>query len=133
MLPVVAIQGPHVDLDRYPVDAVNAMEDELGLAPDDHRVIHQDFVGNYLDLRYGAAEAAWIDDRFELHSLELVEDYLALLNGTPEWREVLDRHDPDAILWPAERVLVELATADGWQTAWSDDSWVVLTPPSPSS
>lgn len=133
VLPVVAIQGPHVDLDRYPVDAVNAMEDELGLAPDDHRVIHQDFVGNYLDLRYGATQAAWIDDRFELHSLELVEDYLALLNGTPAWREVLDQHDPDAILWPAQRVLVELVTAEGWQTAWSDDAWVVLTPPAASS
>lgn len=129
LLPIVAIRGPHVEMDRYPVAAVNAMEDELELSPADHRVIHQDFVGNYLDLRYGAAGATWIDDRFELHDLELVEDYLALLNGTPEWREVLERYDPDAVLWPADRVLTELATGIGWQTTWTDDEWVVLTPP----
>ena len=130
LVPVLAIRGPHVDLDRFPIDAVNAMEDELGLSPSDHRVVHQDFVGNYLDLRYGDAGASWIDDRFELHDLELVEDYLALLNGTPEWADVLERHDPDAVLWPADRVLVELATDDEWAIAWSDDDWVVLTPPS---
>ncbi len=129
VVPVLAIQGPHVELDRYPIDAVNAMEDELGLSPAEHRVIHQDFVGNYLDLRYGAAGATWIDDRFELHDLELVEDYLALLNGTPAWREVLERHDPDAVLWPADRVLVELALGDGWRSVWADEDWIVLTPP----
>ncbi|MEM9467528.1 MAG: hypothetical protein AAGA90_19290 [Actinomycetota bacterium] len=132
-LPLIAVRGPHVELDRYPVDAVNAMEDELDLSPTQHRVVHQDFVGNYLDLRYGAAGASWIDDRFELHDLELVEDYLALLNGTPEWRAALARHDPDAILWPADRVLVELALADGWETAWSDDDWVVLVPAAASN
>ena len=129
LVPLVAIRGPHVELDRYPIDAVNAMEDELGLSPANTRVVHQDFVGNYLNLRYGAAEASWIDDRFELHDLELVEDYLALLNGTPAWRSVLERHQPEALLWPADRVLVELAVGAGWQSAWSDDDWVVLTPP----
>lgn len=129
VVPLVAIRGPHVELDRYPIEAVNAMEDELDLSPADHRVIHQDFVGNYLDLRYGGVGAAWIDDRFELHDVELVEDYLALLNGTPAWREVLERHDPDAVLWPADRVLVELTVGAGWTQAWSDDDWVVLVPP----
>jgi hypothetical protein len=128
LLPLVGIRGPHVDVERYPIDAVNAMEDDLGLSPANNRVIHQDFVGNYLDLRYGPAEASWIDDRFELHELALVEDYLVLLNGAPEWRSVLERHDPDAVLWPADRVLVELATGDGWQTVWADDAWVVLVP-----
>lgn len=129
LLPVLAITGPHVELDRFPIDAVNAMENELDLSPSEHRVIHQDFVGNYLDLRYGDAGATWIDDRFELHDPALVDDYIALLNGTPEWSAVLDRHDPDAILWPADRVLVELAGADGWTAVWSDDDWVVLVPP----
>ncbi|MEM9520905.1 MAG: hypothetical protein AAGA37_16410 [Actinomycetota bacterium] len=129
VIPLVAIQGDNVDLRRYPIDAVNAMEDELDLSPADHRVIHQDFVGNYLDLRYGPAGASWIDDRFELHDLALVEDYLALLNGTPDWSEALARYRPDAVLWPADGVLVELIQHQGWEVAWSDDDWVVLTPP----
>ncbi|MEZ5168697.1 MAG: hypothetical protein R2695_20280 [Acidimicrobiales bacterium] len=74
------------------------MED-LGLTPGETRIVHQDVVGNYLDIRYGDAGAAWIDDRFELHDPSLVEDYLILLDGRPEWpcgREVRRRGDPVA-------------------------------------
>ncbi|MEO0494498.1 MAG: hypothetical protein AAF081_13905 [Actinomycetota bacterium] len=129
IVPLVAIRGPHVDLDRYPIEAVNAMVDDLDLSPADRRVVHQDFVGNYFDLRFGDAGATWIDDRFELHDLELVEDYLVLLDATPGWDEVLRRHDPDALLWPADKPLVEVALADGWTEVWGSDDWVVLVPP----
>ncbi len=126
--PLVAIRGPHVEVDRYPVAAVDAMED-LGLGPDEVNVIHQDFVGNYLDLRYGAAEASWIDDRFELHEHRLVLDYVALLKGESDWAEVLDHYQPAALLWQSDRVLVELATSVGaWVEVWSDDEWSVLCP-----
>ncbi len=126
VLPIVAVRGHHVDMKRYPIDAVTAMED-LDLSPAAVPVIHQDFVGNYLDIRYGDAGAAWIDDRFELHDAELVDGYLALLNGEPSWTDVLDRYDPTAILWPRERVLVELALGTGeWRVAWQDDDWTVL-------
>lgn len=131
LVPVIGIRGPHVELDRYPIDAVNALEDDLGLSPADHRIVHQDFVGNYLDLRYGTDGATWIDDRFELHPAELVDDYLVLLDGGPTWRDVLDRHAAEAVLWPTDRVLVELALADGWSQAWADDDWVVLVPAAP--
>lgn len=129
VLPLVALGGPHVDVSRYPEDAVTAMEDELGLVPGETRIIHQDFVGNYLDLRY-RDHATWIDDRFELHDASLVDDYLALLDGAPEWRDVLERYDAEAIVWPHDGVLVELATevAD-WREVWRDDDWVVLCAP----
>ena len=128
LIPLVAMRGPHVELERFPIDAVNAMVDDLDLSPADHRIVHQDFVGNYFDLRFGDAGATWIDDRFELHQLELVEDYLVLLDGDDAWRDVLDRHDPDAILWPLDKPLADLALADGWSSAWEDDDWVVLVP-----
>jgi hypothetical protein len=126
IVPLVAIRGPHVDMKRYPIDAVNAMED-MGVSPGDVPVVHQDFVGNYLDIRYAEAGASWIDDRFELHDAELVDDYLALLNGSPSWDNVLDKYAPTAILWPSDRVLVELAVGTReWTVAWEDDDWTVL-------
>ena len=132
-VPMVAARGPHVDVDRYPVAAVDAME-ELGLGPHTVRVIHQDFVGNYLDLRYGSARATWIDDRFELHERQLMLDYVELLDGGPGWQEVLRRHAPDALLWESDRALVELATSvDGWAEVWSDDDWSVLCRPDSKS
>ncbi|MEZ5244076.1 MAG: hypothetical protein R2707_03195 [Acidimicrobiales bacterium] len=130
VIPIAAISGPHVDVERYPENAFTAMEDELGLVPGNTRIIHQDFVGNYLDIRYGDAGATWIDDRFELHDASLVEDYLTLLDGGPEWNEVLERYDAEAIVWPREGVLTELATGiAGWSEVWSDDDWVVLCAP----
>lgn len=127
VLAVLTVRGPHTITERYPVDAVDALE-TMDLSPADHHLVHQDFVGNFLDLRYGGVAAAWIDDRFELHDATLVDDYLALLHGEPGWREAIARHAPDAVLWERDRVLVELLVADGWATVWTDDDWVVMTP-----
>ena len=127
VLPTFAVRAPHTDLDRYPIEAVDALE-ELGLSPAGHRVVHQDFVGNYLDLRYGPVGATWIDDRFELHDADLVDDYLSLLHGESDWRSALERHEPDAVLWARDRVLVELLASDGWNLVWSDEEWAILVP-----
>lgn len=130
VIPLVAMPGPHVDVSRYPEDAVTAMETELGLEPGVTRIIHPDFVGNYLDVRYGDAGATWIDDRFELHDAALVDDYLLLLDGAPGWAEVLERHGAEAIVWEGDGVLVELAReVAGWSVVWSDEGWTVLCAP----
>ena len=130
VLPLVVVRGPHLDLERFPQDAVTAMETELGLAPGETRIIHQDFVGNYLDIRYGNQAAAWIDDRFEIHDPALVEDYLVLLDGRSGWAAVLERYSAEAILWPSDAPLVELAAAvGGWKSVWADDDWTVLCNP----
>ena len=129
LLPLLAIRGPHVDADRYPVEAVDALVD-AGLGPDTTRVVHPDFVGNYLGLRYGDAGAAWIDDRFELHETSLVEDYLVLLDGESGWQEALERDDAEALLWRSDAPLTELAgSVAGWETVWSDEDWTVLCEP----
>ena len=66
----------------------------------------------------------------ELHDATLVEDYLVLLDGGPRWREILDRYEAEAILWPVDGVLGELATeVAGWQEVWRDDDWLVLCAP----
>ena len=134
VVPLVAVNAPHLDLERFPEDAFTAMEDDLGLPPGETRIIHQDFVGNYLDIRYGDQAAAWIDDRFELHDPALVEDYIALLDGRAGWAEILDRYGAEAIVWPSDAPLTELATGvGGWSTVWADDDWVVLCHPSNSA
>lgn len=124
---VSAVPGPHTDLRRYPVAAIDAMESD-GRSPVGGRAVHQDFVGNYLGFRFGPVGAAWIDDRVELHDASLIEDYLLLLRGGPGWDEVIGQIDPDVVLWERDRVLVELLLAAGWTVDWSDDDWMVLVP-----
>jgi hypothetical protein len=130
VIPLAAMRGPDVDMERYPVAALNAMESELELVPGQVRMIHPDYVGNYLDLRYGPVGATWIDDRFELHDPSLVADYLVLLDGSAGWADALGRYDAEVILWPRGAPLVELAgSVGGWTTVWSDEEWVVLCAP----
>jgi len=128
-LPILAVRSPNVDLSRYPVEAVNALE-VAGMSPADTHVLHPDFVGNYLDLRYGDSGAAWLDDRYELHDTSLMADYLVLFEAGPDWAEVLGRSGGEAMIWPTDHPLTQL-TSDiaGWKTVWADTDWTVLCNP----
>ena len=129
LFPILAARSPNVDLSRYPVEAVNALED-AGMSPAVAHVVHPDFVGNYLDLRYGSAGAAWIDDRYELHKTSLLDDYLVMFEAGPTWSEVLGRSGADAMIWRTDHPLTQLvAESAGWNTVWSDADWTVLCDP----
>jgi hypothetical protein len=128
ILPLSAIRGPHFDAGRYPVDAIDAAED-AGLSPRDRRYVHQDFVGNYMGLRY-REPVAWIDDRFELHPTDLVDDYVVLLDAGTEWPDVLSRHRAEILLWPTDAALTELVReVAGWSVVFEDDDWSILCRP----
>ncbi len=129
VLPLVLVRSPNMDLSRYPVEAINAME-AAGISPAVVHVIHPDFVGNYLDFRYGDAGAAWIDDRYELHKASLMADYLTLLDAGPGWREVLDRSGGDVLIWQTDKPLTQLVRdVAGWHPLWADADWTVLCRP----
>jgi len=129
LFPVLAVRSPNVDLSRYPIEAINALEG-AGMSPADTPLVHPDFVGNYLDLRYGEAGAAWIDDRYELHEASLMADYLVLFDAGPTWREVLERTGGESLLWQSDRALTQLVSEiAGWKTVWADENWTALCDP----
>ena len=124
----ITSQPPAFDLDIYPAAGFRFLEDN-DISPTTSRIVTLDFVGNWLELEYGDAANVFIDDRFELASEELVDDYLDLLNGDPSWQEVLDRYDPDAVVWAQDRPLAALlAESDCWEIAHRDDDFVVALP-----
>ena len=125
---VVCIAGasvgrPAFDLGMYPVDAVDWL-DQRSLIGRDVALVHQDFVGNYLELRYGTDAGVFFDDRFDLHSDELISRYRTLATGTSGWDKGLDT--AAAVVWerntPVESLL-RLSSA--WKIAWQDDEWFV--------
>ena len=107
----------------YPVDAVDWL-DERGYVGRDIELVHQDFVGNYLELRYGTNAGVFFDDRFDLHSDELIGRYRTLASGTLGWDKDLDA--AAAIVWerntPVESLL---RLSDGWTIAWQNDDWFI--------
>jgi len=118
-----ALRSPEFELAAYPVAAVDAMQVH-GLAPG--RVATQDYVGNYLEFRYGSRASAFIDDRVDMYPKSVETAYGILLGGAPGWQGVLDRYHVHAVLWAKHEPLAGLlAQSPRWQIAWQDSRWVV--------
>ncbi|MCB1013224.1 MAG: hypothetical protein KDB15_16320 [Microthrixaceae bacterium] len=93
---VLASFGPDLDLGRYPVEEVDWLEQRSLVAQSTVRLVHNDYVGNYLEFRYGDEANAWVDDR---PSVETLIDYVALRQTADGWVGALERADPDVVLW----------------------------------
>lgn len=120
---------PTWSLDRYPIDALDWMEETAILdadAADPVRFAHPDFAGNFIELRYDADVPVFIDDRYEFHSLDLVNDYLSLFFAEDDWQDGLDTHSIDIVMWTEGSDLAEeLESAPAWSTAYEDDNWII--------
>jgi hypothetical protein len=125
---VVAAQGPVYSLTSYPVAAVTWAERE-GLLKPGARLVTQDFVGNYLESRYGTSLEVFMDDRYDMFPATVVNDYITLLHGDPGWQEVLDRNGATAVLWAVDEPLGQLlAVSPRWRVVYSDQHFLIAEP-----
>lgn len=125
---VVAATGDALDDRPFPIAADRWLR-EHDLAPAEHRIIAREVVGNWWELRNGPTGTVFIDDRIEVLPTQVVLDGVLLLEGDPSSLEVLDRYDPDAVLWEADAPLAELLAGDPrWEIAYRDDRFVVAVP-----
>jgi hypothetical protein len=112
----------------YPVDAHEWLR-EHDLAPDEHRVVARDFVGNWFEAVYGATGNVFVDDRIEVLPAEVIQDHRSLLQGDPSWSEILERYAPEAVLWQADSPLAAVLAIDpGWRIEYRDADWIVAVP-----
>lgn len=120
---VAAVRGPHLDLERFPTRAVDWLEERDLVADPRVSLVHQDYVGNYLELRYGASASAYTDDRPDL---DRAVEYLDLIWAREGWRARLDAVDADVVLWDDAKPLTEeLASSDEWRRAGRFDGFSV--------
>jgi hypothetical protein len=114
-----------IDIRAYPARSV-AWLDESGLLTGTHRVAHEDYVGNYITLRYGQKARVFIDDRYDMYPVAVARDYRTLLEGRPGALEVLERRHIDVVLWEKDLPLVQILRATGWRETFSEEDYVVL-------
>jgi hypothetical protein len=118
-----AFRHPAYQLNAYPVDEVTWMQ-QRGLIPG--RVATQDFVGNYLEYRFGTRASAFIDDRVDMYPSAVERAYGVLLGGAPGWQGVLDRYRVDAVLWARNEPLASiLSESADWHVVSHDNHWIV--------
>ncbi len=121
---VASLTGPDAELNAYPEDAVTWLESQ-GLL-DDH-LVARDYVGNYLEARYGPQQLVFIDDRVDMFPEQVVQDSVVLLRAGPRWEQVLDRYEAGAVLWRTDEDLAgELRASPHWQPAYEDATWTVF-------
>ena len=125
---ISSLTGPDTDLRGYPVEAVDWMEEHDLLTPDS-RVVSRDFAGNFLEAHSGTEVPVFIDDRYDMFPMDVVEDYGVLNHGEDGWQEVLERREATAVLWDDEADLYDLIEEDdGWDVVYRDDHWLVAVP-----
>ena len=109
------LSQPSFEFSAYPVAAVNLLEAQGRLGPD-HRLLTQDYVGNYLTLRSGGEIQVFVDDRVDMFPKPVIDDELALINGTPRWRRALDHWKIDTVVWDRHKPLASLlAESSDWK------------------
>ncbi len=112
---IVSVTPPHVNLDPYPAALVDQLAQRRWVATPGIQVVAPDYVGNFLEARFGADANAFIDDRAEVYPLSVIEDYVGLLKGRSDWRGTLDRYGADIVIWPVkERLTAELRAEPSW-------------------
>jgi hypothetical protein len=117
---------PALRLEPYPEEAVTFLE-EGGFFEGNHRVAHMDFVGNYLELRYGERGLVFVDDRYDMYPAALARDYRRLLSAGPESLDILDARRVDVVLWEKSLPLPNLLVLSGrWYEIHTSGDWIVL-------
>lgn len=126
LLAVVAASGLVVATDRAPYDLDRRFPVAMLAAAGDERLAHQMPAGNLLSAVRGREAAVFVDDRVDLYAGEVLDDALALEAGSPEWRDVLDRHRVEVVVWEADAPLGALLAADAdWRIARHDGEWLL--------
>jgi hypothetical protein len=123
---VGSLAGPAYALDGYPVDAVGALHDEGHLG---RNLLTDDAWAGWVIHEYGTDQPVFVDDRFDMYPVPVLEDFLVLVGAGPGWRAVLDRWDVETVVWEPGHPLVELLVADGWTEVHRDDLAVALVRP----
>ena len=109
------LSRPSFEFSAYPVAAVNLLEAQGRLGPD-HRLLTQDYVGNYLTLRGEGRIQVFVDDRVDMFPKSVIDDEMVLINGTPKWRRTLDRWKIDTVVWDEQKPLGSLlAESADWK------------------
>jgi hypothetical protein len=125
---IVAASGDVYSFKGYPVAAVTFADRNHLLDPGAH-LVSRDFVGNYLEVRYGTDVKVWLDDRYDLFPASVVEDFTLLNNGRPGWNEVLDKYETTAVLWPTNEALAQLlAESPRWRVLYTDQEFLIAVP-----
>jgi hypothetical protein len=120
---VASLADDAFDLETYPVDSLEALEDRGLLG---RHLLTDDAWAGWVIYEYDDRQPVFVDDRYDMYPLAVLEDFLTVNGARPGWDEVLERWDVETVVWPVGHPLVELLEHDGWQVVHEDDLAITL-------
>ncbi len=117
------LMDAHFDAKRFPVEAVNYLENQNIPGP----VLSPDSWGGYLIYRLYPQTKVVLDDRHDLYGQEFLKSYLKMMHVEPGWKDFLEQHQAGCILVPKDSALdnILLETQD-WKSIYNDDVAVLF-------
>ncbi len=102
------------------------------------RIFHPQHYGDYLIWRLHPVNRTFLDGRVHLFSMEVAEDYFAIMQGNPGWEQVatkygiryllLDRNEPDG-----KKLLKAVTDNRHWQKLYEDKKSVLFERAGPAA
>jgi len=106
----------------FPVTMIRDHADVL----ESGRLLTTDQWGDYLIFHYSPRIKVFIDGRSDFYGETLGREYMRLLQGSYDWRSILDRHGFEVALLPVDWPLTQLLKLDPDWTVVKDDTHCVL-------
>ena len=120
-----ATQCPGFPEGRFPVRAVEANLERMAAENRTPRILTSDQWADYLIYRLYPRQRVFFDGRSDFYGPQMAEDYRALLNGAPGWRQALKSYGFDAALLPRDWPLSGMLDRErGWRRVYEDRSAV---------
>lgn len=114
---------PDFDATGYPVKAMQALERDELLG---RRMLTEDWSAGYVILRWWPRQRVFIDDRYDMYSDSVINDYVTIARGQEGWARRLDRRKIDLVVWSRGAVLDQLlAEAPVWRRIYRDTETIV--------
>lgn len=108
----------------YPVRAMQALEERDLIGT---RLLMDDGDAAYAELAYPGEQPVFLDDRYDMFPVPVIEDYLALADATPHWERIFRRYDVETVVWPKDHPLARfLADSGDWAEIHRDRHWVAF-------
>ena len=109
----------------FPVAMVNKQQERLATA----RLLTMDQWADYLIYRSYPKQRVFFDGRSDFYGPVVGDDYLALMNGAWNWKQLLQKYNLNLILAPTEWALTGVLKEAGWRVIADDGIAVLFEPP----
>jgi len=91
------------------------------------RVFTSDQIADYMIFRNYPRQQVFFDSRHNYYGEKIGDEYLALSQGGPEWKNLLDKYAFDLILCPADAPIASLVrAAGGWHVVDTNGKYILF-------